>query len=238
MYAITGVGSGTLNLGAGCGGAGVDNPPGGAATDPLFAYVTALLHFDGNLTDVKGTTWTANGNAAATGDPKFGTKSLLLDGTGDYLRAGTASIAEFGTNDWTVEMWVYADDISVNGENWFDTRAANVAAAYVLGVTAAGALKVYDGVAERSSSGVFAAGQWNHVAYGVASNRLYMHLNGTKVYDAATAVTFTGAAAPALVWPFGGTQDLAGRIDEVRITKGVCRYTADFAVPTAAFPDS
>lgn len=26
-------------------------------------------------------------------------------------------------------------------------------------------------------------------------------------------------------------------LDEMRVTKGVARYTADFAVPTAPFPD-
>jgi hypothetical protein len=31
---------------------------------------------------------------------------------------------------------------------------------------------------------------------------------------------------------------LQGRADEIRITKGVARYTTDFAPPTAPFPDS
>jgi hypothetical protein len=38
----------------------------------------------------------------------------------------------------------------------------------------------------------------------------------------------------------GGTVDMNGWLDEVRITKGVARYATDtsFSVPTAAFPRS
>lgn len=45
-------------------------------------------------------------------------------------------------------------------------------------------------------------------------------------------------------WMFGGFTNLAndnvfvGRFDDIRLTKGVCRYTTSFTRPTAAFPRS
>ena len=56
------------------------------------------------------------------------------------------------------------------------------------------------------------------------------------------STTFTGTPyTPATnVWTIGqgtnGTYDYVGYIDELRITKGIARYTSTFSVPTASFP--
>ena len=49
---------------------------------------------------------------------------------------------------------------------------------------------------------------------------------------------FHGKARLRTVLPVTGTGTLDGNADELRITRGVARYTADFTPPTAAFPDS
>jgi hypothetical protein len=35
-----------------------------------------------------------------------------------------------------------------------------------------------------------------------------------------------------------GGENVVGFLDEIRITKGVCRYTANYTVSTAPFPDA
>ena len=67
-------------------------------------YTKSLLHFDGNLTDESGKTWTAYGGAAtSTAQKKFGTHALYLDGTDDYINTYGSSDFAFGTGDFTVE---------------------------------------------------------------------------------------------------------------------------------------
>lgn len=68
-----------------------------------------LLNFDGadgstSMIDGFGNTWTAGGNAQIdTAQSKFGGSSLLLDGTGDFIKC--TNITTLGDGSWQVEFW-------------------------------------------------------------------------------------------------------------------------------------
>lgn len=70
----------------------------------------ALLNFEAadastTMLDGFGNTWTAAGNAQIdTAQFKFGTSSLLLDGTDDWV--DSTSINTLGDGGWTVEAWI------------------------------------------------------------------------------------------------------------------------------------
>ncbi len=56
------------------------------------------------IIDDFGNTWTASGNAQIdTAQFKFGTSSLLLDGTGDYVTS--TSITTLGPDSWEISQW-------------------------------------------------------------------------------------------------------------------------------------
>ena len=56
---------------------------------------------------------TANGNVHHESDvAKFSTSSIYFDGNGDYLEAADNSVYDFGTGDFTVEMWLYPTDLN------------------------------------------------------------------------------------------------------------------------------
>lgn len=73
-----------------------------------------LLHLNGadgstTITDTSPTphTFTAQGNAQLdTAQKKFGTASLLLDGTGDYISTPHDANLNFGTGNFTIDFWV------------------------------------------------------------------------------------------------------------------------------------
>ena len=71
-----------------------------------------------------------------------------------------------------------------------------------------------------------------------------MFVNGTQIGTTNTSWTGTFRMDVIGTFFFNGARftappvDFNGYIDDLRITKGVARYTANFTPPTAPFPDS
>jgi len=89
-----------------------------------------------------------------------------------------------------------------------------------------------------TSSSTLTTGQWNHVAVSRSGTSLKMFFNGTSVATATNSTSFGSASSGVFVGAYyDGTYPLNGYIDDLRITKGYARYTANFTAPTAAFPN-
>jgi hypothetical protein len=88
-----------------------------------------------------------------------------------------------------------------------------------------------------SSGSAYTVGSWVHVAVVRNGNTVTIYSNGTNVgsgsYTGSPAVTTDPLS-------IGGASNAAfslnGYIDDLRITKGYARYTANFTPPTTAFP--
>jgi hypothetical protein len=86
-------------------------------------------------------------------------------------------------------------------------------------------------------------GTWYHLAASRVGNTLYLFANGVLVTSASVSgVTIFNPNATLRVGTINSAgveaNGFNGWIDELRITKGVGRYSATFTVPTAAFPRS
>src|SRR5690606_11367203 len=86
------------------------NTPVSHTTDPHWANVVSLLHFDGSnssttITDETGTSWTAyDGAAISTAQSVFGGASAFLDGGSDTIRhTSDQPDFDFGSGDFTIE---------------------------------------------------------------------------------------------------------------------------------------
>jgi hypothetical protein len=214
--------------------------------DPNFAFNSLLLHGDGTngstvITDSSGSpkTVTAVGNAQiSTTQSKFGGSSMLFDGTGDRLTTPSNNAFAFGTGDFTVEAWVYESirpafptvieigaHLAVTGIIFLTNNAGNLAGIYsgsFFAMTATGSLTA-----------------WNHYAWVRSGNSIQTFVNGIG----GTATSFTNNLSNTATITVGSqagggdNYDLNGYIDDLRITKGVARYTSNFTPPTAPFPD-
>ena len=79
---------------------------------------------------------------------------------------------------------------------------------------------------------------WHHVAFVRDGTTLRLFLDGVSQGTA----SFTGAIDTisetlSIGFDNAGSRYFNGNIDEVRITKGVARYTANFTPPNVAFPN-
>lgn len=177
------------------------------------------------------------GNAQiSTARSQFGGSSLLLDGTGDYVTISDATNYDFN-GDYTLETWVYIPSLptgtysmiaALNGVNWY------------WGLRKVGSnlyLTHYDGtILEQTSGTAVSTATWTHVAWSRSGSTLRAFVNGVLVFSGTSTATSnaTGLTIGASA-SYSGQFEFSGNIDEVRVSKGIARYTSTFTVPTASF---
>lgn len=199
----------------------------------------SLLHMDNNGADENTDhTWTAAGNASFGGTAKFGTKALVLDGTGDWL--STQSIGIDASRGFEMSVWFNASNFS-NPRYIFGGDANTL----TVGLTPAGKLTVYlgNGASWSIASGVLGtttvtAGAYHRVRlqYDGATYRVYLSLNGateTLEISVASAVSFQNPDTFYLGCYAAGSAFL-GSLDEWRFFDGP-QVVAAVTPPAAAW---
>ena len=209
-----------------------------------------LLHCDGTDgatsttdTSVGGSTHTItfNGNAQLdTAQKKFGTSSLLLDGSGDYLTAPDSDDFAIGSGSFTIDMQVRFDVTNRTQTLMARRDATNYEFQIIYQDT--GFLGFYtstNGTAHTSTESKVwtpTAGVWYHVAVIRTGTTMRAFINGTQLgadwtnsdtVANTTAVLGIGARS-------NGLAPLDGRLDEVRFSN-IARWTANFTAPTVAY---
>ena len=157
--------------------------------------------------------------------------SLYFDGTGDYLISEPNSDTfVFGTADFTVECWAYIDDgIAANTKVICGTNLTT--GGHIYGISSTNKLYVANSASAYTSTGTTLTNrQWHHIAYTRSSGTLRMFLDGALDFSttAATSITEIGFGVGGRK---SGDYVFNGYIDDLRVTKGVARYTAAFTPP-------
>jgi Concanavalin A-like lectin/glucanases superfamily len=169
---------------------------------------------------------------------KYGTGSMSFSGTGAWLTAPDKTNLQLSTGDFTIEGWVY---INTAGAAYSIISKGAASTGWSVGVTSGNLLQFAYTATSLTGATTLSASTWYYFAVvrsGSGTGNLKIYLNGTADATSAGAVTdnfnqtdilYVGASRT-------GTTPLAGYIDELRITKGVARYTANFTSPQQAFP--
>lgn len=180
------------------------------------------------------------GNAqVSTSVTKFGTGSMKFDGSGDSLLGVASPSFAFGTGDYTVEYWVYPASFS-NQPTMFDTRPASSSVnGYADFFSTTGLFKLYIGNTNiYTSSTTISTNTWTHIAVSRSGTSLRVFINGVQDGSTVTNSTNMTDTQCRVGNNINGSASLNGYIDDLRVTKGVARYTANFTPPSAPYPNS
>jgi len=201
---------------------------------------TALLNFTnaGILDNTGKNNLETVGNAQIdTTTKKFGTGSLEFDGTGDWLVIADTPELRFETAPFTVEFWVYFNNS--NSAVGLVSKGGS-STGWGIARTDTNNLRFNYGSSQLNSTATFSTSTWYYIAVvreGTGTNQTKMYIDGVND-GTATVTTNFNQTDPMYIGANRVAQAAANAfIDDLRITKGVARYTANFTAPTKAFPD-
>jgi hypothetical protein len=176
------------------------------------------------------------GNAQiSTTQSKFGGASMYFDGTGDYLDARLGPVQVLG-GDFTVEMWVYPTTITGSNRTFlFLENGSNSAAFFMYGATGYVGLDINNVATYNLGSTAITTNSWQHLAFVRSGSTLTAYINGTSVGTATVTASLGSSGIMRIGAGASASAPYFGYFDEMRVTKGYARYTANFTAPTSPF---
>lgn len=237
-------------------------PNGNSYRDPYWQDTKLLLPFRGpngstivQDASLRNFGWTVQGNSVIdTSQSRYGPSSLYLDGNGDYLETTTDTAFSAGSGDYTWEF-----DFRLTGTQFSNDSVImahvevgnNGNSAYSIAVSGSNtstrnalSFYYYSGATAytlQATGLTINFDQWYRVAFTKYSgNNLRMFLGGTKVKESALSGqpnTSSVSFKIGCLRPITSFQHFTkGWLANIRLTKGVARYSADYTPLAAAFP--
>lgn len=217
------------------------------------ANTVTLLHLNGNdasttITDSSDSahTFLCSGNAQLdTAIKYFGTASLLLDGTDDFIYDEDSTDWDFGNGEFSVDFWFYlTSDAGVeriimnqgsytaNTLSWTFSISPNW---IYFSYTTNGKIGTYTSI---YGAGNFSVNTWYHLAFVRDGNTGYLFKNGTQVASGdMTGITIFNSGSDLNIGSNyeGNNSDFVGSLDEIRISKTSRLACNPFIIATSEY---
>ena len=208
--------------------------------DPHWDKVVSLLHFDGDFTDETGGVVTTSGDLSFT--PGKFSEAVRFTRSVTPRTVIRKSGLNIGSGDFTIEAWVRLSSVSQDN-TIFDFRLGTGISSLPLVECDRGNLYVWvsGSYLIGPMTSAMSASHFKHLALVRTSGVLSLWLDGVLVgtaghtYDMGNAQVSIGRSMNTA--SSNTNFDLAGDIDELRITTGVARYTENFTPPDKRFPN-
>jgi len=184
-----------------------------------------------------------------TAQSKFGGASGLFDGSGDYLSAADSDDWNFGAGDFTIDFWVRFNALTnsanygfVGQQNggsaeqgfyWYFTHYATYDDVYFRW-RATDAVRV-----GYNWKPVFAINTWYHLVAVRDGTNFNIYLNGVSqsltTENAIGTRTLENNDGVLTIAREANGFELNGWLDELRVSKGIARWTSNFTPPASAY---
>ena len=183
-------------------------------------------------------TVTLNGNAKLlTALKKFGTSALYLDGTGDYMSVATTTSYGFGSDDFTIDFWIYPQSIAAGVKTMIDFRTAEPETRPVLTLDGSTIKYYVNGADVITATNPIQSAQWYHVALVKSGVETKLYVNGAQEGSTYTDNNNYGTTNPLYVGAnFSGANAFTGYFDELMISN-YAKYVGAFTPATAEHTD-
>ena len=218
-------------------------------TTPLQPIANTALLLTGENSGIydaalKNSIQTIGDTKVRTNVTKYGTGSMYFEGTGDYLSIPHTKDIDLSSGDFTIEIWVQWISYVSGSAILFKGGAAPYGSYLIYVGDALNGTEVdfYTSISGSawSVSGLNftinpTLGVWHHLAVTRSGNVYRTFFNGTL----ANSVTQAGnlisqPTTPLWLGKYNAGSTFYGYMDDLRITKGYARYTANFTPPNAA----
>lgn len=186
-------------------------------------------------------TITPVGNAQIdTAQFKFGGASCRLDGTGDYLTLDGSADFAYGTGDFSIDFWARFALVIGTTQLIYDSRPLATNGLYPTIYLTSNTLRFFQSSADRiTGATAILLNTWYHIAVTREGTSTRMFLNGTQegsTYSDSNDY-LNGASRPVLGEAGFSipSNPMNGWLEEVRVSKGVARWTTTFTPPAQPY---
>jgi hypothetical protein len=207
--------------------------------ETLDAETKILCHFNGNDGDINTIDETTrhtftffNQTQIDIDKFKFGSSSLKFGHTSYMDILGNTSDWAFGTGNFTIEFWTY---LTADFGYGYSNFLANASFQFSW---AGSGLAIYGSGWNITANGNISLNNWHHIAVCSVGGIISIYIDGTN--ETISRVGTPTFSAGALKMGGGYSEDyqygsINGWVDELRISKGIARYTSNFNPQTNEF---
>lgn len=188
---------------------------------------------------------TRNGNPEIdTTQSRFGGASCLFVGGGtnrNRLIVPHHADLAFGASDFTIDFWLRPTNTSAGNRTlWYKTVGANNFAINQSGTNivlyASSNGTSFNLANNRVVASGLAANTWFHFAMARDGSNWRSFSNGTLTDTLSSSATIADSSGDAAIGGHSGASlDFLGHLDEIRVSKGVARWKANFTPPNSPY---